>query len=101
MILISGTKRLPLKFDEDAFALCPCLMTDWRRSLLIWMLPLQSPPTRLDKHHHLALSIDAFPMNKTVALKRNVSPKLTKESRTTTSEWHDPLFFLYCSTHNI
>ena len=72
-----SSSRLRQRFDEDAAALTP-LIDDSLAEIVANMEVSVTPlPKRLDKHRHVPLDIDVFPMDNS-AQRKKVSPTPTK-----------------------
>ncbi|MFK0572625.1 IS1380 family transposase [Endozoicomonas sp.] len=68
-----SSSRLRQRFDEDAPALMPLINDSLAEVVVNLDAPVTALPTRLDKHHHIALDIDVFPMDNSGTKKEGVA----------------------------
>lgn len=68
-----STSRLRQRFDEDAKALKPLIDDSLTEIVVNLDAPVTPLPSRLDKHQHIALDIDVFPMDNSGTSKEGVA----------------------------
>ena len=68
-----SSSRLRQRFDEDASALMPLINDSLAEVVVNLDAPVTALPRRLDKHHHVALDIDVFPMDNSGTKKEGVA----------------------------
>lgn len=68
-----SSSRLRQRFDEDAIALTPLIEDSLAEVIVNLDTPLTPLPLQLDRHQHIALDIDVFPMDNSSSKKEGVA----------------------------